>query len=549
MRRNLPWTALAFALLAAGGVAACEGCHTPSATTTAGTAATNAAGAKPTLRLYVTSTIAGALEPCGCSKDQLGGVQHLAAYLTSQKDSARNSLFLGAGPMLFMEPRLKPDSAAQDTWKAEALALAVKEMGLAAWAPGANDWAGGADALASCRDSAGAKLLAGNVVDGKTSTTGTFVRDFGGLKVGVIGVADPKDRAGSYPDTVRATAALEAMKAGIAEVKKQGAEILVGLAALPRGEALRLADNVPELNVLVVGKPVEAGDGNDAPKAPVLAGTTLVVETANHLQTVGVIDLFVVPRKAGAPLVFADAGGVSKAEAVLGLAGRIRDLEARINSWANDKSVKPADVAARQADLEKLRAEKAKLEAERTPVEGSYFHVTSVEVREGLGSDKAVKDKLVSYYKRVNEHNKEAFKDRKPAAPEAGQASYVGVEKCTECHDDARKVWDKTAHATAYPTLQKDFKEFNLDCVSCHVTGYGKAGGSTVTFNEKLQNVQCEECHGPGSLHVKEPKNKALLVASPKADSCVSACHHPPHVEGFNAQAKMKMILGPGHGG
>src|SRR5512132_4738243 len=210
MRRKLPWTALAFALLAAGGLAACEGCHAPPATTGAGTPAKDAPAAKPTLRLYVASTIAGALEPCGCSKDQLGGVQHLAAYLASQKDSAQNTLFLGAGPMLFMEPKLEPDSAAQDKWKAEALALAVKEMGLAAWAPGANDWAGGADALTTCRDSAGAKLLAGNVVDGKTSTTGTFVRDFNGLKVGVIGVSDPKDRAGKYPDDVKATAALEA---------------------------------------------------------------------------------------------------------------------------------------------------------------------------------------------------------------------------------------------------------------------------------------------------------------------------------------------------
>lgn len=533
-----------FALLAAGGVAACEGCHAPPAMS--GTA--DGVAAKPTLRLYVTSTIAGALEPCGCSKDQLGGVQHLAAYLTSQKDAAQNTLFLGAGPMLFMEPKLKADGATQDKWKAEALALAAKQMGLAAWAPGANDWAGGNDTLTTCRDGAAAKLLAGNVVDGNASTTGTFVRDIGGLKVGVVGVADPKDRAGAYPDGVRATAALEAMKAGIAEVKKQGAEILIGLAALPRGEALRLADNVPELNVLVVGKPVEAGDGNDGAKAPVLAGNTLVVETANHLQTVGVIDLFVVQHKAGTQLTFGDAGGVSKAEAVLGLSGRIRDLEARINSWANDRSVKAEDVAARKADLEKLRAEKARLEAERTPVEGSYFHVTSVEVREGLGSDKAVKDGLVSYYKRVNDFNKDAFKDRKPEPAEAGQASYIGVERCTECHDDARKVWDKTAHATAYPTLQKDFKEFNLDCVSCHVTGYGKPGGSTVTFNEKLQNVQCEECHGPGSLHAKEPKNKALLIASPKPESCVSGCHHPPHVEGFDAKAKMKMILGPGHG-
>ena len=100
----------------------------------------------------------------------------------------------------------------------------------------------------------------------------------------------------------------------------------------------------------------------------------------------------------------------------------------------------------------------------------------------------------------------------------------------------------------AYATLQKGFKEFNLDCVSCHVTGYGKPGGSTVTHNATLQNVQCEECHGPGSLHVKSPKKKDLIVAKPTPESCVSACHHPPHVENFDAAAKMKLILGPGHG-
>jgi hypothetical protein len=34
----------------------------------------------------------------------------------------------------------------------EALALAAKQMGLAAWAPGANDRAGGPDTLVSRRD-------------------------------------------------------------------------------------------------------------------------------------------------------------------------------------------------------------------------------------------------------------------------------------------------------------------------------------------------------------------------------------------------------------
>src|SRR6185369_14514826 len=114
-----------------------------------------------------------------------------------------------------------------------------------------------------------------------------------------------------------------------------------------------------ELHVLVVGKPNEAGEGNDAPKPPVLAGGTLVVETANHLQTVSVIDLYV--RASGdAPLAFADAGGVARSEELLSIASRIRDLEARINSWERDKTVKAEDLAARKADLEKLRADKAK---------------------------------------------------------------------------------------------------------------------------------------------------------------------------------------------
>jgi len=96
--------------------------------------------------------------------------------------------------------------------------------------------------------------------------------------------------------------------------------------------------------------------------------------------------------------------------------------------------------------------------------------------------------------------------------------------------------------------LSTQFKEFNLDCVSCHVTGYEKPGGSTVTVNEKLRSVQCEECHGPGSAHAKSPAVPGLISASPKLESCVSGCHHPPHVEGFDPQVAKQFIIGPGHG-
>jgi hypothetical protein len=536
------------AISAAAFASACQGCKLPATAAVSADADVdaNANANKPTVRLYVLSTVAGALEPCGCTKDQLGGIDHLAALIEAQRGEAPDRLVVGAGPMLFTDPEVKPERSSQDAWKAEAMALAAKDIGLTAWAPGENDWALGAEALGKYQEQSGAALLGKNL-EGAKGVQGVVVRDVSGVKVGLIGVSDPKGRAGAYPDGVKAGPAIDAMKAGVEEAKKQGASVFVGLAALPRGEALRLADNVPELHVLVLGKPSERGDGNDGPKPPEIIGSTLVVETPNHLQSVAVVDLFVRGGGSG-PLVFADAGGVAKAGELISLSERIRELEIRLNGWEGDKRVAAKDVEARKADLEKLRAEKAQLEAAETKVTGSFFRYSSVEVREKLGADKDVAGQLLAYYKRVNDHNKQAFADRVPEKPAKGEASYIGIDACTNCHDEERKVFDGTAHARAYATLQQDFKEFNLDCVSCHVTGYGKPGGSTVTHNASLQNVQCEECHGPGSLHAKDPEKKGLIVLSPPPQSCVTQCHHPPHVEGFDPVAKMQLILGPGHG-
>jgi hypothetical protein len=538
--------ALLLSLLLGGGVAACQGCGTGVPDANSG----DASAAQPTIRLFLVSTLAGAMEPCGCTKDQLGGVDHLAALVARDRGVAKGALVIGAGPLLFMDPVLDGDRATQTAWKADALAAALKEIGLAGWAPGYNDWAAGAEALGTATATAGAQLFASNLDGTPLAKQGAkaTVREVAGVKVGIVGVSDPRNRAGGLPAGVTARPSLEAMRAGVAEAKQKGAQVIVGVAALPRGEALRIADEVGDLAVLLVGKPHEAGDINDAPKSPQMVGKTLVVETANHLQTVGVVDLFVAPGPtAEAQITFADAGGVARGEELVALSKRIRDLEARINGWENDKNVKPEDVAARKADLAKMRADKAALEKPQPAPPGSYFRYSMVEVRAELGVDDGVAKAMLAYYKRVNDHNKTAFADRKPPPPEKGKAGYVGNDECATCHEDAKKVWDGTPHAHAYATLEKEFKEFNLDCVSCHVTGYGKPGGSTVTFVESLKNVGCEECHGPGSLHAASQLAKDI-IKEPDPQACVSACHHPPHVEGFDPVAKMKLVLGPGHG-
>ena len=97
--------------------------------------------------------------------------------------------------------------------------------------------------------------------------------------------------------------------------------------------------------------------------------------------------------------------------------------------------------------------------------------------------------------------------------------------------------------------MEKDHKQFNLECVDCHVTGYDKPGGSTVTHVDNLKDVQCEVCHGPGSRHVADPANKEFIVKTPEKSMCASACHHPPHVgPNWNVEEAWKKIIGPGHG-
>jgi hypothetical protein len=601
--RRRPAALLGSAIVAAAlssaflGQSACSSGSSGGATSATSAQAVAPPSVTPTVRLYLMSTVAGALVPCGCSKDQLGGADRFAAQLAADRARVPNRLLLGAGPLFFQEPVLSSDLRQQDEWKADALADAMKRMGLVAWAPGANDFAAGREAFERLRAATGASFVGANLaLEGVVPST---IVDVGGISIGIVGLSDPtagqrellaKRRAelaaaGAPPKGTAAASASpsaspttpapkqaptapstsldllaqvgvevappkEALQAEVEALRRKGARVVVGLFAMPRGEALRLLDDYTELDVVVIGKASEKGDGNDAPKPAVLVENTVVVETSNHLQTVAVLDLFVrEPAENQGRVRFADAGGVARAEQFTSLAARIRDLETRITGWEQGRTISPADLGARRADLERLRQERRALEAEQSPPpSGSYFVYSLVEIRGSLGKDADVASSILSFRKRVNEHNKVAFRDRTPEPAPEGTASYLGVEACSDCHRDERAVWDKTQHARAYATLEKEHVEFNLECVGCHVTGYDRPGGSTVTHVEKLKDVGCEVCHGPGSRHAADPADKSLIVRKPEPKSCVSECHHPPHVENFDPVAKMQLVLGPGHG-
>ncbi len=482
------------------------------------------------------SSVSGAVEPCGCVKDMLGGADHAAAYIASQAEAAPHALVLGAGPMLFMNARPDPARDAQAGFKAEALADAYKTLGLRAWAPGANDWLLGDATLRSLTARAGTTLLAANLSGAPTQPTQLL--EIAGIKVGVVGLSVPLV-ASQPPSGVSTSEPAAAAKVALAELAERGSELDILLAAMPRGEALRLVEAQPGFEVAVLGKPFDEGEANDPPQSPVMIGDTLVVEMPNHLQALGVVDLFV----RGSKLKFADGSGLETTERKLEIGRRLRELKARLDQGGSQR-----DLATLETERRALEAELAGLPEPKPPAQGSYFRFQTVEVREKLGSDAAVAAHIDGYYRRVNDHNREAFKDEVPPPVEPGKASFIGVEACTKCHEAERKFWDQTGHASAYATLASQHKEFNLDCVSCHVTGYGKAGGSTVTHVQNLTNVQCEVCHGPGSLHAAAPQQRGL-TSMPTPAFCASECHHPPHVHpGWSALAAWPKIIGPGHG-
>jgi hypothetical protein len=316
---------------------------------------------------------------------------------------------------------------------------------------------------------------------------------------------------------------------------------------MKRGEAKRIADAVPELTAIVVGAPEQRGEANTKPAPPESVNDVLVVETANHLQTVTIVDFWKRPDAPGVPGKFVDGTGAAQAKRREDLTRRIQELRVKIADWEKGSNISPADLNARKADLKALEDELASVKDPPPPDKQSFYRVTSRDIRTDLGVDPKTKDVLASYYKKVNEDNKVAFAGRKPKPVAAGEASYVGIDSCDGCHEEPVDVWKKTSHAHAYKTLSDDFKEFNLDCVSCHVTGYDRPGGSTVTAVAALKDVQCEVCHGPGSIHAKSSGKTPMPVPKPESALCES-CHHPPHVHEFDAKAKMELILGPGHG-
>lgn len=100
--------------------------------------------------------------------------------------------------------------------------------------------------------------------------------------------------------------------------------------------------------------------------------------------------------------------------------------------------------------------------------------------------------------------------------------SYYGSQRCQYCHAADYRLWERSAHSHALDTLEQkarrpSLRQFDPECVICHSVGLEyQSGFVSASKTPALKHVGCESCHGPGSGHATNPQHAGLqLLMSP----------------------------------
>lgn len=501
------------------------------------------ASARPSFTIFALAETRGQIGPCGCTTDPLGDLSRTAAMIAEAR-KAGPVLVVDAGGLLYTQAKLSGAFTAQEELKAGLLVDAYqRSLQVAAIGLGANDLSNGPAAVRPPRHAVNlAPAAAGQPA---VPLEAPKIVTLGSAKVGIFGVI-AKDTALGLP----LTDPVAAGKQAVADLRQRGARVVVALIqAGSEATVAQLAAQIGGIDFAIAGLGLAAPEPDRIEiVADKVSGGGFIITPGNRGQVVSRLQV-TLRDQAG----LSDAGGrAAAAVRIAEIDARLPALEAEVARLAADPTAEAAFVKAKQGEVAALRAERKRLEAAplTVPAKGSYFTLEQVRIGKKLACDLEIQSKTAEYFKAAGEANVAFAKAQPPEPIPAGTATYVGIEKCVGCHDEAVAFWRKTRHAGAWATLEKRGQEYDLECTSCHVTGWNKPGGATLASNLPLRDVQCEVCHGPASIHVKEEglEEPKTLVGGPEPDMCAKQCHTKEHSDTFEYEAYLRDVIGPGHG-
>lgn len=145
---------------------------------------------------------------------------------------------------------------------------------------------------------------------------------------------------------------------------------------------------------------------------------------------------------------------------------------------------------------------------------------------------------------------------------DASDAHYIGTESCGECHQRSHDAWSESGHAHAFESLVEVNRQYDPECVSCHVIGWHPqevlphpSGFRSLDQTPHLTDVGCENCHGPGSRHVAAEEDEAAdrgvwrqalhLEPNTSGDNFCIRCHDLDNSPDFNFDEYWTHVVHP----
>jgi len=130
--------------------------------------------------------------------------------------------------------------------------------------------------------------------------------------------------------------------------------------------------------------------------------------------------------------------------------------------------------------------------------------------------------------------------ENSPEKPPDGQISeYATSASCAKCHLTQYIKWNASDHSRATGLLVSKPADFDASCLACHASGYKGGASKGASQWAAMQNVQCEQCHGPGKNHVANPTKAYSKVDLRTA--CMD-CHTPETSPSFDLKAYWEKI-------
>ena len=490
--------------------------------------------------IYFSTEVSGYVEPCGCTTKPLGGVQRLASVIERGRSER---ILIDAGNLLFPPTGIDEITREQHVLKARVLARVYRQLGAVALNIAEADLVQGGEFLKELQREGAVPLVSSNVrpVNGGPTVARSFLRTVGGIKVGITAAATP-EKLSQHHDAVTVIEYAPAVRAEVKVLRDRGAEVVIVLAHIGEAGARELARAVPEIDVIVraPGTPIERD-----PKSPIRVGDVIIAEAGSQGQHVGRMTISLGEGAAERPLYLDDAGDREVKRRRL-IERKIKAYSMEIAAWSVDPSKADA-VKAKQAQIEALQRDLESPVPEVTAPARPHLRIDLVRLTTDVSENEEMTKLLEGYYAQLRALNAEKGDPQKCAPKDPKAAVYVGTQKCVECHEEEYEFWKKTKHASAWETLEQQNKHFDLTCVGCHTIGYQKPGGfCRIKDVSGREDVGCENCHGPGSIHAQDQDASSIILKAPES-TCASECHVPEHSDAFVYEKYLREITGPGH--